>query len=53
MSKAIYETSLKQTNGSVRGLDEYRSLQALAAGDSPVSYTHLDVYKRQVWGDPG
>jgi hypothetical protein len=34
MSKAIYETSLKQTDGSVRGLDECRSLQALAAGNS-------------------
>ncbi|MGB5860429.1 hypothetical protein [Pseudomonas aeruginosa] len=34
MSNAIYDTSLKQTNGSVRGLEVYRSLQALAAGNS-------------------
>ena len=32
----------------VRGLDPSRFLPALEAGAEPVSYTHLDVYKRQM-----
>ena len=30
-------------------LDEHRSPLRFVTAASPVSYTHLDVYKRQVW----
>ena len=31
------------------GVGKTTTSQALAAGLAAVSYTHLDVYKRQVW----
>ena len=32
--------------------DKYRLLQSLREGMTPVSYTHLDVYKRQLLNPP-
>ena len=36
----------KETRGNVQTLRRLLR-EALTAGDAPVSYTHLDVYKRQ------
>ena len=47
------ETNLKQTKIQKQklSLKQQFSLKVLEMNDTPVSYTHLDVYKRQPYGD--
>ena len=43
MNKAQRGVEKRQEKGNVRGLNKIASVL------QPVSYTHLDVYKRQIW----
>ena len=36
---------------TVGGLFDFSAMDCLGAADGPVSYTHLDVYKRQLYAD--
>ena len=36
-----------------QGLIEIGAIVCVPNGAPPVSYTHLDVYKRQAWSNPG
>ena len=50
----LLDSALETPFQSFGGEDLYPTLQAKAArlGYGPVSYTHLDVYKRQAFNDP-
>ena len=52
--QAIQELErLGETNGNQLSMEEINSyFSDMKLEEKPVSYTHLDVYKRQLQGDP-